>query len=224
MYQGFAQDGFVNPQTWHTKVADGAEGSLQTVIYIKKLVIDGTKDFVVREAALRAIQHVPERDITGQIHAIHEWVKRTFKYVSDAYPVEQLSSVRAILYNQRRIPGYGHDCDDFVILESALLRSIGIPTQVVIAACDKRRRDQYSHIYLRAYNKTKGKWVNLDATNKKAAAGWEPYSYMKKVIPIGATVTGSLTPSATPTGADSYSPQKRRSKRGTYGGPSFFMR
>jgi len=175
---------FLDPQTWHTQVKDGPDGALETVEYIRKLIFEGVSDFLVREESLGAIKHIPDRDTTGIIKAIHNHVQRNYRFRWDPYGREMLVNVRYILLGNRRVPGFGIDCDDFVILESCLLRAVGIPTDIVISACDRRRPQDYSHIYLRAFDRKTNKWVPLDPTNKRANPGWEPKSYLKKVINI----------------------------------------
>lgn len=175
---------FLDPQTWHTQVKDGQDGALETVDYIRNLIFEGVSDFLVREEAMGAIQHVPDRDTTGIIRAIHGHVQRNYRFRWDPYGREMLVNVRYIILGNRRTPGFGIDCDDFVILESSLLRSVGIPTDIVVSACDKQRPHDFSHIYLRAYDRKLNKWIPLDPTNKRAAPGWEPKSYLKRVINI----------------------------------------
>lgn len=175
---------FLDPQTWHTQVADGPAGALETVEYIRNLIFEGVSDFLVREEAMGAIKHVPDRDTTGIINTIHNHVRTNYRFRWDPYGREMLVNVRYIILGNRRTPGFGIDCDDFVILESSLLRSVGIPTDIVISACDRRRPKEFSHIYLRAYDRKLNKWIPLDPTNKRAAAGWEPKSYTKRVINI----------------------------------------
>ena len=182
---------FLDPQTWHTQVADGPDGALETVDYIRNLIFEGVSDFLVREEAMGAIKLIPDRDTTGIIKAIHNHVQRNYRFRWDPYGREMLVNVRYIILGNRRVEGFGIDCDDFVILESCLLRSVGIPTDIVISACDRRRPQDFSHIYLRAFDRKLNKWIPLDPTNKRAAPGWEPKSYTKKVINIDLAQPGT---------------------------------
>jgi len=178
--------GLAGPPTFNTAVPSGDEGSYKTVSYIKDLIFDGTADPVVREEALLAVKGTAERDTTSQISSIHDWIRAKYKYVADPFHVETLHTARALILQTKRDRGFGMDCDDFVILESSMLRSIGIPTAIIIAACDKRRPNGWSHIYLTAYDARRGMWIPLDPTKKTRAAGWEPPNiYRKKVIKIG---------------------------------------
>ena len=211
----------VDPQTWHTVIPDGEAGALQTVDYIRQLILESAGDFVVRQEALNASRNVRERDTTGFINAIHEWVKRRYIFRWDPYHREMLLSTRAIILNNRRVPGFGMDCDDFVILENSLLRAIGIPTRLVIAKCDRERSNQYSHIYLQAFDRKKKRWLDLDPTNKRARAGWKPTSFGTAVIEIDYR-TGSVPESPVMDGQ--YAKLSRRSLMGKYpwglsGGP-----
>lgn len=169
-----------------TLPADPEAASMLSLDYIHGLVRDGREDPLVRQRAFQILQQagVRERDYTGIIRAIHQWVQRHLAYIHDPAGVEFLTQARVLLDQIDRGMAF-EDCDSFVLLEHALLNSVGIPTRSVIIAADRRAPDQWSHIFLEAYDNKKKRWITLDPIMKNKPIGWHPPKYFRKrVIPI----------------------------------------
>jgi hypothetical protein len=82
-------------------------------------------------------------------------------------------------------------CDDMVILEGAMLRTIGIPfrTRVVQTVPFKT----FNHVYGLA-KLPNGKWVALDPIMKDKPAGWQVPREMMVVEPYDADVEEKSVP------------------------------
>jgi hypothetical protein len=168
-----------------TLPADPEQASMTALGYIHGLIRDGREDPVVRAATIRLLMkhQVPQKDHGAAVQLIHEWVKQSLYYVNDPNGVETLIRARNLL----EMIEHGEaaaDCDDHVILEQAMLQSIGIPTRTVIIKGDRGAPHQWSHIYLEAL--VRGRWIGLDPIMKDKPAGWAPPRYFdKRVIPVG---------------------------------------
>ena len=76
------------------------------------------------------------------------------------------------------------DCDDFVMYAAALLHTLGVPCKFVTIAADARDPQQYTHVYLAAYQPD-GSRVPFDASHGDYV-GWEHQgAYRLKEWPIG---------------------------------------
>ncbi len=137
----------------------------------------GAKSQWIRDQALAIISRamVDERDIRGEITAIHEWVQKTIRYVRDPVALELLTYPEDLARNIKT-----GDCDDHAMLEAALLGAIGIPTRFVVVGFSVP--GSYSHVYLEA--KEKADWLPLEPIVKNKPVGWEvPAPIARKVYP-----------------------------------------
>lgn len=185
---------------------DAEAASMISLDYIHALVRDGREDPLVRRKAYQILREygVPERNYTAVIRAIHHWIQRNVRYEHDPAGVEFLTQARVLIDQVEHGEAF-EDCDSFVLLEHALLNSIGVPTRSVIIAADSRAPSQWSHIFLQAYNNTTHQWVTLDPIMKNKPVGWHPPKfYRKKVVPIA---DGPPFPPRTEMGAPAPLPQ-----------------
>jgi len=72
------------------------------------------------------------------------------------------------------------DCDDFSVLEAALLGALGHPTRFITIGYTPRA---FSHVYLEV--NLRGQWIPLDPIMADKPVGWEaPAPVIRKVFPI----------------------------------------
>lgn len=140
----------------------------------------GSKSPKVRATAINIIRQakVAEKDYYGQIVAIHDWIKRNILYVKDPVGQETLSYPEEILFNTR-----AGDCDDMVVLEMALLGSIGIKSFPVVMGVNPQ---VYSHVYLKAIvppgkHRMANKVIPLDPIMKNWKAGQQAPKSRRKI-------------------------------------------
>jgi hypothetical protein len=157
------------------------------VEHIQDLILQGTRDFYVRQKAIDILleRGVKPKDYLGEIRALFEWVRDNVRYTKDPFKVELLHASRRMLELR------AGDCDDMAILLGALLEAVGHPVRLVLVGPDPGRPLLFSHIYLEAYHR--GRWIPLDPT-MPYPMGWAPRALVKNVIPIRRRA-GAMIPS-----------------------------
>lgn len=155
---------------------DGDAGIAQTVSVMHGLIDRGAVDPGVREQALSIVRMAGSapRDSRSEIAAIFAWVKSHMRFQKDVSGGEYLCSADYLL---QTLAG---DCDDYVILTGALLKSLGIPVRIVTIAADREEPARMSHVYMEAL--AKGEWTPLDGTQANSFPGWQPPRYFRKRI------------------------------------------
>jgi hypothetical protein len=78
--------------------------------------------------------------------AIHDWIQQKIAYVGDHVLIEELRAPAGLVLEIQDRGSTMGDCDDFVILEGALLAAIGIPIRIVTIST--RRDRDFNHTYL----------------------------------------------------------------------------
>lgn len=148
----------VVPRIRMQRIPRGLRGSIATAELVARLVMEGAKDFVVRQTAIGILRRagVPAKDRLGEARALFRWVQRNIRYTRDILTVELLHSARRMLELR------AGDCDDMTILLSAMLLATGHPVRLVLAGFDPRRPHAYSHIYPEVH--VAGRWIAVDAT------------------------------------------------------------
>lgn len=151
-----------------TSLPNGDQGTRKTLAEMRRLVSDGSRDMVVREAVVRAIEaaNASGHDVRGQADAWFYFVRDRIRFVNDPVGAEWLQSPRVTL-NLR-----AGDCDDRSTLLAAGLASIGIPSRFKVVALNRRFPGTFSHVYVEA--NIKGASVPYDSTYPDTVAGFEP--------------------------------------------------
>lgn len=167
----------ITPRITLIHVPSGDRGTLDTARIIGKMIVDGAKDFRVRQKAIEIfrIGGVKAKDRFGEISSLFHWVRRNIRYTRDIYRVETLHTARRMLELR------AGDCDDMTILLGAMLMSTGHPVRLVLAGFRRNKPHGYSHIYLQA--NLGGHWIGLDATMERPM-GWEPPALWKRICEI----------------------------------------
>jgi len=107
---------------------------------------------VINEAANLSRKYPGDRTI-GQVCSIYEYLKcgdettNKWVYVGDPHDLEYYRYPHETLSLSETRSGIG-DCDDFAILMSALINSIGGETRIVLAYDDEGSGHVYSEVYL----------------------------------------------------------------------------
>lgn len=104
--------------------------------------------------------------------SIYNFIKDNIRYISDVYKIETIQTPILTLLNK------GGDCDDISLLASAMLESIGIKTNYVIASYSPDQ--SFSHIYI-IVSFHDGKKLYFDGTAKKFI-GYERPGFTRKEI------------------------------------------
>lgn len=152
------------------EIPDGEKGIGVTVQHIAKISESGAMDFSNISLARRITWDSPERNLEAAADRVFWWVKQNVKYVADPV-VTELVQAPHVTIDER-----AGDCDDQVVLASALMLAIGIPVRYVTIAAHEEK--EFSHIYLQA-EIAPGKWKSYDPATKGSFPGWTPPRYTK---------------------------------------------
>jgi transglutaminase-like putative cysteine protease len=158
------------PPTTLLEIADGPEGTRQTLRIMRQLVRAGKVSPLIRTTAVDIVGGLRQKDWLGQVKAIHEFVRDRIRYVRDIRGVETLHTPERVL-EQR-----AGDCDDKSVLASALLESLSHPTRLTAIGFKPQK---FSHVY--PETKIGEKWVTVETT-EPVKLGWEPRNIVSKMV------------------------------------------
>jgi len=143
------------------QINDGASGTKDTLKIMRRLVRDGKKSIVVRNAALSLLYDVLQKDYLTEIKRIHAFVQNEIRYVRDINDVETLQSPEKSLEIKQG------DCDDKSTLAAAMLESIGHPTRFVAAG---HGQGEFEHVWVET--KYGSLWIAIECT-EPVPLGWK---------------------------------------------------
>ncbi len=127
-----------------------------------KLVKAGKTNPIIRAKATELVQDLRQKDFTGEIRNVFDFVQNNIRYVRDIAGVETLHYPEQVLAQE-----YG-DCDDKAVLLASLLAAIGHPTRFVAVGF---RPGHFSHVFVDT--RYGSGWLTLDATEPNSM-GWRP--------------------------------------------------
>lgn len=144
---------------------EGVDGIRQTLKYMVKFARTYSHDLdVVTQARnILAAARVPEKDFSGEITALQNWVRDRIRYVRDPITAEMVQTPKRTL---QVVTG---DCDDKATLLAALLGSIGFATRFLAIGIDG---GPYSHVLVEVRLGTR--WIPLETILANAYPGWLP--------------------------------------------------
>lgn len=157
-------------------IPHGDAGTAVTVQQMWRLIEQGKKNPLLREAALRIVQEarVPATHYVGEARAIFRWTLQHIRFTRDIRARETLHSPEEIL----RL-GAG-DCDDCTVLVLALAQSIGLEGRITTISTlppDENGPGEYTHVYPSVF--ANGRWFALDCAREHPAFGREPRYYTR---------------------------------------------
>jgi hypothetical protein len=167
----------VVPRIRIVRVRPGRGGTIDVANIIAKMIVAGSKDFAVRQHAIRIFREagIPAKDRWGEVCALFRWVQKNVRYTRDIFRVELLHTARRMLELK------AGDCDDMTILLASLLRSTGHPVRIALVGFRPDRPHLYSHIYPEV--RARRRWIAMDATMPHPI-GWAPPAIWKRVCEI----------------------------------------
>lgn len=157
-------------------IPDGDAGTAATIQQMWRLIEQGKKSSIVRQAAIGIVQaaNVSANDYTGEARAIFRWVLKHIRFTRDIRARETLHSADEILKL-----GAG-DCDDCTVLILALCESIGAEGRITTISTlppDANGPAEFTHVYPSVY--AGGRWIALDCARENPAFGREPRYYTR---------------------------------------------
>ena len=127
-----------------------------------QLTKKGKKDPLIRELALRIVNHLPPKKWGAEVMAIRDFVRDHIRFTRDIRGVETLQTPKNTL---RLRAG---DCDDMAILTASLLEAIHHPTRFMAVGFSPAN---YCHVF--PETKIGGRWVSVETT-ENVNLGWYP--------------------------------------------------
>lgn len=152
-------------------IPSGAAGVRATLRIMRNLVRTYKTNIQIRDFAAKLVQDLPQKDWSGQVRRLHEFVRDGVRYLKDVNGVETVQTPLFTLENR-----YG-DCDDKATLLATMLESIGHPARFVAVGFTEPGR--FSHVY--AETIIGDKWIPLETTINKPA-GWQPPRVVASMI------------------------------------------
>lgn len=154
-------------------ISPGNAGILQTLDRMRQLV-DDSAGTVYIGWGLRAIHLASSDSLDLKIGKIYQWVGRHLSYTKDGeasdsvlHLEEELRSPEYLLHRIYQLGIAEGDCDDFVILITAMLKGVGIKVRWIVTSA--RPDGEFDHVFLQAWNGAG--WINLDGIHG-APVGW----------------------------------------------------
>jgi len=149
-------------RTFLGEVPNGRAGVKETLKIMSTIVKKFARDPQIRNLAISITSNLDNKDFSGEVREIFNYVQTNIRYVGDVLDVETLQTPDVTLANQ------AGDCDDMAMLIAALLESINHPTRFRAVGFAP---GELSHVYVETLLGTT--WVPLDAT-EPYDAGWQP--------------------------------------------------
>jgi hypothetical protein len=147
-------------------LAPGRRGTAETVAVMADLATGrwGAQSAAMRDLALRIVTDagIDAKDARGEVDAIHAWVQQAIRYTRDPIGQERVQTPEHTAFVAR-----SGDCDDFAVLEAALLGALGHRTRFVTVGFTP---SYFSHVYTEV--EVRGTWLPLDAIVDHPP-GWE---------------------------------------------------
>lgn len=142
---------------------EGELGTVDTVSVMRRLILAGRQNPLIRQFTCRLVGHLPQKDKASEIRTIHAFVRDRIRYIHDIRGVETVHTPEFILQN-----GYG-DCDDKTVLCAAMLESIGYKTRITVIGFGGPGTG-FCHVYPEVVHD--GAWLPLECT-EPVSVGWE---------------------------------------------------
>lgn len=166
-------------QVLRSHLSSGKRGTAETVAIMARLAMGewGARSERIRNLALAVVRsrEVAAKDYRGEIEAVHTWIQKNIRYTRDPVGQETVQTPEYTAFINQ-----AGDCDDFSVLEAALLGALGHPTRFVTIGFTPTA---FSHVYLEV--NVRGDWIALDPIMADKPVGWEaPNPVIKKIFPI----------------------------------------
>jgi len=153
-------------------IPSGAPGLAHKARRIRELVERAKRDPNFRSQTAGLLRNIQEKDHLGEINTLIEFVRSRVRYMRDPWSpggLELFTDARTLLRDALKGRASG-DCDDHVILASALLETAGYETRYPVGADGP---EDYRHIWLEVLHPQSG-WISADLTTKEQEIGWDP--------------------------------------------------
>lgn len=138
-----------------------------TIDQMQQMVTLGKRQIEVRKVLQEFLTNCDPKDYYCYAEAAHLFCRDQIRYVFDPSGVELVESPARIL--ETRVA----DCDSIVMLMATLCEQMGFACRFVTIKADKKRPDDYTHVFCEVKIPGYG-WVGSDPTQPDKPFGWEP--------------------------------------------------
>lgn len=107
------------------ELADGLDGTDQTVRVMERLSVNGSRNPGIRLTAENIARPLPQRDFALETRAVEQWVRDRLRFTRDGLKVETLKTPQRILQEIAKYGRFVGDCDDASIIVATLLLCLG---------------------------------------------------------------------------------------------------
>jgi len=133
----------------------------------------------LRKFTGKLLQNVQGHDFSKEIETIFKFVRDKIRYQRDNIGLEVVQDATRTIFEY----GFG-DCDDKSVCLSTLLGIAGHLSRFKVIGFGQQIW-KFNHVYVQVYDKTKRKWISVDATNERAEVGWKAENYShSSIFPI----------------------------------------
>lgn len=126
--------------------------TVSTLAEMTRLAVAAARDPNFILFARDVVADVAPHDYPGELAAVFDWLKNSFRYVRDPYGLEMVQGPRETLKIK------SGDCDDLSTLSAAVLLSIGYPTRFAVSG---NGGGMWQHVWTEAMLPD-GRWIPLD--------------------------------------------------------------
>lgn len=130
---------------------DGMPHTRATIRTMAKLARDASHTYPIRSLATRIVEHVPSKQVRGELAALYAWVRDNIRYRFDPVDLEWVQSP------ERTLKERAGDCDDLATLLAAFAGSLGHRWRFKTVG---PRPGVMKHVFAEVFDGTN--WVTLD--------------------------------------------------------------
>lgn len=145
----------IRATTWRRPEDDEA-ATAQTVAAMAEFIRQDACHPLIRQATYEAVGAL-RGDPAADVAAVFRWIKRRVRFIEDrelarlgGFPAPDQAEVLVRPVDLLTMPQPAGDCDCQAMLGAAMLRALGIDSELVTIAADPGDRSRYSHVYLAA--------------------------------------------------------------------------
>lgn len=146
-----------------------------TVSKMIQTIKESSRNLRVRNKAASIVANIPAKDYWAEADAIYWWVKNNTRYLKDPHGTELLHSPLVILDQIEAGEKFSGDCDDSSVFVLSLLKSIGFPVALRIAAYKKN--GNFQHVY--GLVNIQGQWIPVEPIVEYYLLGQEAPNALK---------------------------------------------
>lgn len=151
------------------EIGTGEQAVHNTLLHMRKLILDGAKNWEVRYAAAQLVKDIPERNDIKEVNTVFKYIQHYARYTKDPWGVELLHSPEVSLRLIREDGFASLDCDDYTILGLALVKVLGYNVALKVVSTQPNRK--FHHVY--GLVNIQGRWWPFDAIRREKPLGWE---------------------------------------------------